>query len=141
MSTPVDHPTVPTSTPLAARRGTTVLAAVAAPVALWCIAGPLAGIEMTADVAGVATPVGPVAVIVAALVAGLAGWGLLAVLERTTRRARAAWTWTAVAVLVLSLAGPLSSSASGPAGTGVLAAMHLACGAVLIGLLPRRSAR
>ncbi|MHA6783735.1 DUF6069 family protein [Pseudonocardia saturnea] len=141
MSTPVDHPSAPTTAPLAIRRGFSVLGAVAAPVVVWCIAGPLAGIEMTADVAGAPTPVGPVAVVVAALAAGLAGWGLLVVLERSTRHARTAWTWTAVTVLALSLAGPLISSASGPAGTGVLAAMHLACGAVLIGLLPRRSAR
>lgn len=139
MSTSVDHSS--TSLPLPVRRLATVLGAVAAPAALWWIAGSLAGIEMTANVGGGPAPVGPLAVVIAALVAALAGWALLAVLERTTRRPRAAWTWTAATVLALSLAGPLTSSSSGPAGTLTLVAMHLVTGAVLIGLLPRRATR
>lgn len=139
MSTHVDHPA--TTIPPPARRAATLLGAVAAPAALWWITGPLAGIEITADTGGGPAPVGPVAVVIAALVAGIAGWGLLAVLERTTRRPTLIWTWTSVAVLALSLAGPLTSSTSGPAGTLALVAMHLITGAVLIGLLPRRPPR
>lgn len=137
MSTSVDH----TSIPVPARRLGTLLGAVAAPAALWWLTGPLAGIEMTANTGGGPAPVGPIAVVTAALAAGLAGWGLLAVLERTTRCPTRIWTWTAVAVLALSLAGPLTSSTSGPAGTLALVAMHLITAAVLIGLLPRRSPR
>ncbi len=57
--------------------------------------------------------------------------GLLAVLERTAGRPRRAWTITALAVLALSLTGPLGSAAD-TASLGVLTAMHLLVGAVLI---------
>lgn len=137
MSTPLDRPTTaPSCAPV---RLAAVLAASAAAAALWWITGPVAGVDVAVDTGGGATPVGPVAVVVAALLAGLAGWGLLAVLERTTRRPRAAWTATATVVLAGSLAGPLTAGASGPAGTLTLVGLHVVTGAVLIALLPRRS--
>ncbi|MEU8254320.1 DUF6069 family protein [Micromonospora inaquosa] len=79
------------------------------------------------------------AVIVAAAVAALAGWALLAVLERRTDRSRVWWTSTAVAVLLLSLVvGPPSGVGGGAKAT--LALLHLSVGVILIvGLLrPRR---
>ncbi|MHA6783282.1 DUF6069 family protein [Pseudonocardia saturnea] len=138
MSTSVDRPSTPTALPLPARRLLAVLGAVASAAGVWWITGPLAGIAVTVTTGGGPSPVGPAAVVAAALVASLAGWGLLAVLERTTRRPRAIWTRTAAVVLAVSLAGPLSSSTSGAAGTLTLVAMHLTTGTVLIGLLPAR---
>ena len=75
-----------------------------------------------------------------ALLASLAGWGLLAIMVRTTARAR--WMWTLVAALaaLLSLAGPLTATAS--AGTKVgLAGMHVVVAAVLIPVLSRAAER
>jgi Family of unknown function (DUF6069) len=45
----------------------------------------------------------------ASLVASLFGWGLLAVLERRTSRARTIWTAVAIVVVLVSLSLPLST--------------------------------
>jgi peptidoglycan/LPS O-acetylase OafA/YrhL len=67
------------------------------------------------------------------LVAALAGWGLLALLERFTARPRTSWTAIAGLVGLLSLVGPLSAIASTTVANGLsLALMHLAVAAVLI---------
>lgn len=136
MSTSLDRPS--TAPAPVAHRLATVVVAVAAALAVWWVTGPLAGTDLTVTTGGTRTPVGPVAVVAVALVAGLAGWGLLAVLERAVRRPRTVWTLTAAAVLAGSLAGPLTAAATG-AGTVALVGLHLVTGAVLIGLLPRRS--
>jgi len=108
-----------------------VLGGVTAALAVWAAAVPLAGTELTVRMNGTSQPVGPGAVVAMSLLAGLAGWALLAVLERFGRRSRRTWTVIAVAVLVLSLAGPLGSGVNA-ASALVLAGMHLAVGAVLV---------
>jgi hypothetical protein len=113
------------------RRALTVAAAPVAALALWTLTGPVAGLEASAETGGRAQPVGAAAVVLVSLAAGLAAWGLLAVLERTAGRPRRVWTITAPAVLALSLTGPLGSAAD-TASLGVLTAMHLLVGAVLI---------
>lgn len=128
----------PVTRPVTTRRITAVAAAAAVPLAVWTLAGPFAGVDLTVRTGATVGPVGPVAVVTAALLAGLAGWALLALLERVTARAGRVWTVTAAVLLVVSLAGPLTSVVSGPAGTLVLAAMHLTTGTVLIAGLPRR---
>ncbi|GAA3094640.1 hypothetical protein GCM10010464_67680 [Pseudonocardia yunnanensis] len=118
----------------AARRATAVVLAVLAPLAIWAVAVPVAGLDLTATpIGGTATPVGALAVVAGALCAGLSGWALLAVLERRAARPRRAWTVIALVVLALSLATPLM----GATGTEmlILLSMHLAVGAVLIALL------
>jgi Family of unknown function (DUF6069) len=71
--------------------------------------------------------------VIAAVLAALAGWGLLALLERFTARPRTIWTAIAVLVGLLSLVGPLSTIASTTVANGLsLALMHLAVAAVLI---------
>ncbi|NKZ09266.1 DUF6069 family protein [Actinomadura latina] len=118
------------------RRGLTIAAATLAPLALWTLTGPVAGLDPSAESGGRAHPVGAVAVVAASLVMGLAAWALLALLERTTGNPRRAWTITAVAVLALSLTGPLGSAAD-TASLAVLTAMHLLVAAILIpGLAP-----
>lgn len=109
----------------------TVIGAPAAALAVWALAVPLAGITLTARMGAAPQPVGPVPVVVASLLAGLAGWALLAVLERRATRPGRSWTIIALVVLVLSLFGPLTS-AVGAAATVVLLLMHLVVGAVLI---------
>lgn len=125
-------------TPAATRtvaRPVAVAAGVAAGLAVWVVAVPVAGIDLAARVGGTVTPIGPIAVAAVALLAGLAGWGLLTLLERRTAHSRRVWTATAAVGLVLSLFGPLGGVS--PAAIITLAGMHLGVGAVLIALLPR----
>ncbi len=120
-------------------RALTVAGATAAALAVWAVAVPAAGAHLTVHTSGKAQPVGPAAVVIAALLAGLAAWALLAILERLGRRARRTWTVTASVVLVLSLAGPFGNGAHA-ATAATLVAMHLAVAAVLIPMM-RRTAR
>ncbi|MFF0371735.1 DUF6069 family protein [Micromonospora sp. NPDC005087] len=90
-----------------------------------------AGVDLAAGTGNATRQITVAAVVVAAAVAALAGWALLALLERLTNRARVWWTSIAVAALLLSLlAGP-------PSGVGgevkaALALLHLSVGVVLI---------
>lgn len=121
-----------------------VAGAVVAAVAIWVIAVPVFGLELVAppgpdETAPQAVPF--VAVVMASLVASLAGWALLAVLERFLSRARTVWTVVASIVMVLSLAGPLLGDAGVPVACRItLALMHVSVGAVLITQLPKSSA-
>lgn len=112
------------------RRLLTIAAAVAATLVVWLAAVPILGVELAAQTGGGTIEVGPGAVVIATVVAGLAGWALLALLERLTPRARVIWTAIAAAVLVLSMLGPLGGI--GAASQLTLALMHLAAGAVII---------
>ncbi|TDE51527.1 hypothetical protein E1295_18155 [Nonomuraea mesophila] len=125
------------TTKTALRRPLTVVGASAAALAAWVLAVPVAGIELTARMGAGVDQVGPAAVVVASLLAGLAGWALLAVLERFTARGGRIWTVVALTVLGLSLLGPLGS-AVGTAATVVLLLLHLVVGAVLVPGLARR---
>jgi len=120
---------------------TAVLGATAAAVAIWIVA-TLAGAELTVSF-GPGQPIQKITVvnvIVTALVASLAGWGLLALLRRFATNARAIWTAIAIIFALLSLGGPLSAIAS--AGTKVsLVAMHLAVATVVIAGLRRTRGR
>jgi hypothetical protein len=132
------------------RRGLVVAGATAAALAVWMVADPVAGLDLAAESGGTVRPVGPGAVATVSLLAALAGWALLAVMERLSARRRTArprrtWAIVAVAVLVVSLAGPLGSGADA-ASTAVLAGMHVAVAAVLVpglsaGGRPRRPLR
>ncbi|MEV4075607.1 DUF6069 family protein [Nonomuraea fuscirosea] len=123
--------------PSRVRRLFAVMGAAVAAVAVWVLAVPVGGIELTVWMGAGTQPVGPVAVVLASLAAGLAGWALLAVLERVTAKAGRIWTITALAVLALSLTGPLGS-ATGSAATLVLLLMHLVVGSVVVLGLTRR---
>ena len=125
----------PTTRPRRARALAVVAAALAA-LAVWLVTDPLLGF----DLAGPTRPgsqelmsITPALVAGTSLVVALAGWALLALLERFTARARTIWTAIALLVALLSLAGPLSALASTSAANAVaLALMHLAVAAVLI---------
>ncbi|MFI5837691.1 DUF6069 family protein [Micromonospora sp. NPDC051300] len=118
----------------------TVLAATAATLSGWAVAVPLAGVELTARSGGGEQRVTPVAVAASTLLAGVAGWALLAVLERLTGRARTVWTAVAAVVLLLSLLGPLTGGVGRPA-TVTLVVLHLLAGAVLVPGLRRSAVR
>jgi uncharacterized protein DUF6069 len=119
-------------------RALAVAGATAATYTIWAGAA-LAGVDLAVRTGTGEQTVGPLAVVLATVVAGLAGWGLLAALERFTRRAATVWTITAAAVLVISLLGPLGATTIGAAAT--LTALHLAAGGVLIPLLRGSSLR
>ncbi|WP_433140625.1 DUF6069 family protein [Actinomadura nitritigenes] len=114
-----------------ARRVLTLAAAAGAALLVWAVADPIGGAGMHAR----GQHVGPAAVIVFTLLVGLAGWGLLAVLERRAKRPGRTWGITAGIVLGVSLTGPLDSE--GPGTYVALMAMHLVVGAILIAGLGR----
>jgi Family of unknown function (DUF6069) len=119
----------------AARRALTVAAAAGAALLVWVIADPVGGAGMHAR----GLHVGPAAVLATTLLTGLAGWGLLAVLERRVKRPGRTWGITAGIVLGVSMTGPLGSE--GPGTYVALIAMHLVVGAVLIAGLGRTAVR
>src|SRR5689334_6042682 len=94
----------------AGRRALVVVVGAVCGLIAWTMLGPVAGHDLVVRLGpnGATQRVGPVAVIVTALVAGLAGWGLLAILERLTTHARTIWTVLAFVVLAVSLLGPLN---------------------------------
>ncbi|MDL4776673.1 DUF6069 family protein [Actinomadura xylanilytica] len=124
----------------AGRRALAVAGAAAASLALWALAGPVAGVDLTVRSGGADQAVGAGTVAVAGLLAGLAGWALLAALERLVSRPGPVWTAAAVVVLAFSLAGPLGSGA-GAASVVALAGMHLVVAAVLVPCLGRSAHR
>lgn len=114
----------------------TVIGAPAAALAVWALAVPVAGTALTVRMGDGTQSVGPVPVVVASLLAGLAGWALLAVLERFASRPGRIWTIVALVVLALSLLGPVGSGV-GTVATLVLVLLHLVVGAVLVPGLAR----
>lgn len=120
-------------------RAQAVAATVVGAVAVWVVAEPVLGFALRgpAQGGGATHDVNAAVVAVAALAASLAGWALLAVLERFTSRARGLWTAAALAVAVVSLAGPLSSAGITAANQAWLALMHVTVAAVLIPTLRR----
>ncbi len=78
-------------------------------------------------------------ILVTALV-GLAAWGLLALLELITPRAKTIWTTVAVAVFLLSLLGPLGSGVDG-ASKLALALLHVGAAGTIIPLMRRSATR
>jgi hypothetical protein len=121
-------------------RALATMAAAGATFTVWTIAHPIAGADLVVDTGSGPTTVTPTAVVLVTVVAGLAAWGLLALVERFSRRAAAIWSWIAGAVVLISLLGPLGS-AVGAGATAALVAMHLVTGAVLIPLMARSSAQ
>ena len=118
-------------------RAITIVAATAGALLLWTVDGPWAGLDLAVRQGDTTRHIGPAAVALTALVAGLAAWGLLTLLERTGRRPVRTYRIIASIVLILSLAGPLGSGV-GTSSRLVLLAMHLTVGAALIIGLPGR---
>ncbi|MEX5719393.1 DUF6069 family protein [Geodermatophilus maliterrae] len=113
-----------------------VVGGVAAATLAWTVAVPLLGVDPRVGVPGGEQPVGAGSVVVAAAVAGLLGWALLAVLVRVSPRATTVWRAVALVVLLLSFGGPVAMGV-GTASVVVLLALHAAVAAVLVPLLPR----
>ena len=104
-----------------------VAAATVVALAIWTLAR-LLDVELTAGKGADASPVGATDVLVTALLAGLAAWGVHALLVR--RGAARWWPFVGSTALAVSVIGP-TWLADGLAAV-VLIGMHLAVGAVLI---------
>ena len=116
-----------------------VAVAVVAPIVVWIVAS-VAGVDfvVTSPAFGTLSIDVPL-VIVSTVPIALAAWGVLALLERRTPRARRIWTIVGVVVLVLSLP-PLALLEATVATKVALGFMHLAAGLPLI-LMLRHGAR
>jgi hypothetical protein len=112
-----------------------VLAAALAAVALWAIVGPVGGLDLVVRSGASTVTVGPSAIVLTAVVAGVAAWILLAVLERFAARPAHWWRVIATSVLLLSLLGPLGAAGSTSVALA-LVGLHLVVGVLLIVLLP-----
>lgn len=122
-------------------RALAVAGAVIAAVVVWALAVPVAGVRLVVSAGhGGQQEVGPGLVVAVSLGAGLAGWALLAVLERWAPRPARAWTIAALVVLLVSLTGPATAAATVPAAL-TLAALHLSVAAVLVAALGRTATR
>lgn len=122
-----------TSPTRGAARAAGVLAAVGAATTGWAAVEFGLGIDLRHP----GGDIGMAAVVLASGVTSLAGWGLLAVLERLTARAGRWWASFAVAFAVMSLIAPLTTPGIDPAGRAALALLHAVVAAVLVPLLYR----
>ncbi|WP_251149879.1 DUF6069 family protein [Cellulosimicrobium sp. Marseille-Q4280] len=113
-------------------RWTVPFAAAVVAAAVWLV-GTAAGVDVAARSGATTQPVGILAVVVAALVVGFAGWGVRAVIGRlrasSPGRGERAWLVTCGVLLLVSLLGPLGGVSAGA--VVVLLAEHLAVGAVV----------
>jgi Family of unknown function (DUF6069) len=119
-----------------------VLATVIAPVLVWLIATAGFGQRLYQPGFGGSAPQELSIWLVAAIagIAALAGAGVLALIERISRRPAQDWLVVSTAALIVSLGGPLSGEGIDSANKLALVSMHLSAGAVMIPLL-YRSAR
>ena len=109
-----------------------VITAPLASLAVWVLADPVLDVPLVAG--DPPTTVGPAAVVLVAVLAALAAWGVRALFFR---RHRTGWFVTCGAVLLVSLLGPLGAAT--PAATLWLVLMHLTVGSVVtLGLAPAR---
>ena len=125
----------------AGRRALLVVVGAVCGLIAWTMLGPIPGHDLVVRLGpdGATQRVGSVAVVITALVAGLAGWGLLAILERLTSHARTIWTVLALVVLAVSLFGPLNGVDTTT--KTALVGLHTVVGVVLIVGLPRTRSR
>jgi hypothetical protein len=118
-----------------------VAAATAAVLAVWAIASQVAGLDVRLSVGARPEHVAAVTAAVVTALAGLAGWAVLALLERVAPlRSRRTWIVLAAVVLAVSLAGPLDAGTT-TATKIAPACLHLAAAGVLIPALARSTAR
>jgi hypothetical protein len=90
----------------------------------------MAGIDLRAR-QGTMVHIGAISVLVSSAVAALAGWGLLAIMERRTAKARDIWTVIATIVCFVSISSPIDRGVDLGSKLG-LASLHLLVGAVVV---------
>jgi hypothetical protein len=102
----------------------------AAAVAVWVGCTQVLGVTLEAPMGGQVRDVGPVSVLVSALLSCAAGLGLLRLLEARTTRGLRVWTVVAVLACLLSFGGPASAPTT--AARAGLAALHVVVAVVLV---------
>ncbi|MGI5188530.1 DUF6069 family protein [Promicromonospora sp. CA-289599] len=108
---------------------TVPLAAAAAGVVVWLI-GAAFGVDLEARTGASTQAVSVVAVLIAALVVGLAGWGVRAVLARLTKGGgEVAWLVLCGVLLLASLLGAVAGTS--PGATAILMVEHVVVGVVV----------
>lgn len=113
------------------RRALAVVGATLAPTGVWLLA-QATGTELKVTLASQPPMVISLPFVIGtALAASLAGWGALAVLQRTTSHARALWTGLAIAALLASF-GPVAIVETTAGARALLALMHVTVATVLI---------
>jgi hypothetical protein len=112
------------------QRAAAVAGATVAGLVAWTFIHVVSGIDLAVNSGGSVTRVGAGAVALTAILAGLAGWGLLALLERFTSRPRPLWIGIAIAVFLVSLLGPFGGINA--AAIGSLSSLHAVVAAALI---------
>lgn len=114
----------------------------AAAALVWLVGEPLLGNDLVVEQPGQAPlDLSLASFVIITLGASLAGWAMLALLEKITRYGRRIWTGLAVAVVLVSFL-PFLSAQMTTGSAVVLGLVHLVVGAVLVPLLlrvPRRS--
>lgn len=122
------------------RRLAVVAGAVVAAVVLYLILTVIVGDLNAPAPTGQEGTINVGMVIFSSAFASLLAWALLAVLEKFTAKARVIWTVVAAVVFVLSLGGPLGGDVDTGSRVGLLL-LHVVVAAVLIPMLPSRSAQ
>lgn len=132
----------PRSTRLLVRpRVAAVLAGAVAAGVLWLLAVPVGGVDLRVTTPGQQSmEVGPLVVVVAAVIGSGVGWAALELCERFFDRARTLWLVLVVVVLVLTGVNAATAANNGPAAVW-LNLMHLAVAVVVVPVLTRTSAR
>ena len=117
-------------------RAAVVAGAVLAALLVWLVIDPVLGRELRVVEEEQVMEIGLFPVVSLSLAFALAGWALLAALERFVRRALGVWIVVATAALLLSFLPLAGDGMSGGTRVG-LALTHLAVAAVLIPGLTR----
>lgn len=116
-------------------RAKSVAATIAGALLVWLVIEVVFGTDLKAPAFSASqdtSDVGLPQVVMASVLAGVAGWGFLAALERFTSRARTVWVVTAAVALFVSLGSPLSGTGITSANRALLVLLHLTVAAVLI---------
>jgi hypothetical protein len=140
---PRSDPTPTSTTTIGPRwrpRVLAVMAATVVAVSVWALARSVSDLTVHVGSGPHIGHVGPASVIAVTVLVGLAGWGLLALLERRMAHPRAFWTVVALVALAASMVGPLSAGIGG-ATKAALTYMHIAVAGVLIPAFARTATR
>jgi uncharacterized paraquat-inducible protein A len=121
-------------------RAGVVVATVVAALLAWLVANLIDASAVQVRMQDKVTTVNGVSVLIVSALAALAGWALLAVLERMSPSGRRIWTVIAAIVLLLSLTMPLSYGL-GAASKWSLVAFHVVVGLVVIAGMSRSPAQ
>lgn len=112
------------------RSGAALGAGIAALAAWALLTGPLS-LDLQARFGDEISDVGPVSVAVSAVMAGLGGWAVAAMVERRAARPRRRWLQIALFVAVSSLGGPFIN-AEGTEAIAGLVTLHVVTALVVV---------